>query len=338
VQKTEVAIITDHSASMRHLTRKAMEDYNSSIESIRKSSSDQDVRVSHVMCGVDDGKVSARAIVNVDYRDAPLSLVPNIAKYDADGRSTPLFDSIGDAIACLNRDKPDVAFLVMVITDGQENSSQGWNARSIAAEIKRLQNTDKWTFVFRVPRGERRVLEDMGIPPGNIVEWEQSERGYEEVTRRTTGALDTYFIGRSRGVTSSGAFFANVDDVSKRDMRAKLVEADDLSEFVVPLDSDGVRIDEFCRGRNGPGQYVPGRALYQLTKTESDVQDYKLICIRDRANGKKYAGAAARKLLGLPERGTIKLAPGKMGNYELFVQSTSVNRKLKGGTRLLYKE
>jgi len=35
-------------------------------------------------------------------------------------------------------------------------------------------------------------------------------------------------------------------------------------------------------------------------------------------------------------RGTIKLAPGDYGNFEIFIQSTSNNRKLLAGTKCVY--
>ena len=80
--------------------------------------------------------------------------------------------------------------------------------------------------------------------------------------------------------------------------------------------------------------YIRGSVFYQLTKTEK-VQDYKEIAIRDRIKGHVYTGASARDLLGLPEYGEIKLIPGSHGQYDVFIQSTSVNRKLVADTDVL---
>jgi len=41
-------------------------------------------------------------------------------------------------------------------------------------------------------------------------------------------------------------------------------------------------------------------------------------------------------LLGLPEVGSVAVNPGDHGNFNIFVQSTSVNRKLVAGTKALY--
>ena len=78
-----------------------------------------------------------------------------------------------------------------------------------------------------------------------------------------------------------------------------------------------------------------GSAFYQLTKPER-VQGHKAICIREKHSGKVYSGDAARDLLGVPKGGEIKLYPGKVGNFDVFIQSTSVNRNLLPGTEVLY--
>jgi hypothetical protein len=81
--------------------------------------------------------------------------------------------------------------------------------------------------------------------------------------------------------------------------------------------------------------YQIGSVFYQLSKTET-LQEAKQICICDRNTGAIYGGASARDFLGLPHHGAIRLAPHNMANYDVFVQSTSVNRKLVGETVVLY--
>jgi hypothetical protein len=79
-----------------------------------------------------------------------------------------------------------------------------------------------------------------------------------------------------------------------------------------------------------------GTAFYQLMKPEKAVQEYKKICIRNKKSGAVYTGVEARELLHLPTSGTIRLVPGNHGEFDIFVQSTSTNRKLIAGTELLY--
>lgn len=89
--------------------------------------------------------------------------------------------------------------------------------------------------------------------------------------------------------------------------------------------------------------YKVGKAFYELTKTE-EVQQYKEIILQDKISGDMYYGDDARKHLGLKpqceRKGDYaheKLIPVKDDEYRVFVQSTSVNRKLVAGTNLLYE-
>ena len=57
----------------------------------------------------------------------------------------------------------------------------------------------------------------------------------------------------------------------------------------------------------------------------------------ERSTGDFFAGKAAREMLGLPEVSTVRIKPNNSEKYVVFVQSTSANRKLIGGTRFLYE-
>ena len=49
------------------------------------------------------------------------------------------------------------------------------------------------------------------------------------------------------------------------------------------------------------------------------------------------SAASGRELLGLPPGETVRVRPASLEKYAVFVQSTSANRKLMGGTRFLYE-
>src|SRR5262249_4131424 len=86
---------------------------------------------------------------------------------------------------------------------------------------------------------------------------------------------------------------------------------------------------------NGPN-FKKGRGFYEFTKTET-VQGYKEIILMDRASGDFFAGDKAREMLGLPLGETARIRPADLDKYAVFVQSTSVNRVLQGGTKFLYE-
>src|SRR5206468_1048652 len=82
--------------------------------------------------------------------------------------------------------------------------------------------------------------------------------------------------------------------------------------------------------------FKKGRGFYEFTKTET-IQGYKEIILLDRATGDFYAGDRAREMLGLPVGETARIRPADLDKYGVFVQSTSVNRVLQGGTHFLYE-
>jgi hypothetical protein len=81
--------------------------------------------------------------------------------------------------------------------------------------------------------------------------------------------------------------------------------------------------------------FQKGRSFYQLTKPEK-VQSHKEVLLREVKTGAVYGGAQAREILGLPKGLDTKVKPADHGSWDVFVQSTSNNRKLMVGTILLY--
>lgn len=337
--KNYIGISRDHSGSMGSIARAAARDYNTTIEGVKQAALTEgiDTIVSVVKCGV-----GRNATVDQESVNSSISVLQplNESHYKTDGGGTPLFDSVGELITMLesapDAKNPDVTFLVMAITDGQENASRKWSGSSLARKIKELQGTDRWTFVFRVPSGYTRHLQQFGIPEGNILEWEQTIRGMEKSTTATTQAFTQFYSGLKSGVRSTTKFYTNLKDVDVKTIKATLR---DISNEVSIWNTGNYdyMLRDFVESKLGGGQkLLKGAAFYQLVKTEGEVQDYKQIIIRDKATNAIYSGDAARDLLGLPHVGTVKVAPGDHGNYDIYIQSTSVNRRLPAGSQVLY--
>jgi len=83
-------------------------------------------------------------------------------------------------------------------------------------------------------------------------------------------------------------------------------------------------------------EYQVGTAFYQLMKKEK-IQPQKDILLLNRSNSLIYGGQGARDLIGLPEGEYANVTPGNHGEYDIFVQSTSTNRILPRGTKVLVK-
>lgn len=102
---------------------------------------------------------------------------------------------------------------------------------------------------------------------------------------------------------------------------------------VLEVDDDA-SIREFVEA-NGLN-FKPGRGFYEFTKPEM-IQSYKEVVLEERTTGDMFAGEKAREMLGLPSGENARIRPTELEKYAVFVQSTSYNRRLIGGTRFLYE-
>jgi hypothetical protein len=79
-----------------------------------------------------------------------------------------------------------------------------------------------------------------------------------------------------------------------------------------------------------------GRGFYELMKKET-ISHKKEVVLQQITSGDFFTGKDARLLLGLPETATVDIKANTIPTgYTAFVQSTSANRKLIGGTKFLY--
>ena len=84
--------------------------------------------------------------------------------------------------------------------------------------------------------------------------------------------------------------------------------------------------------------FKKGRGFYEFTKSVK-VQDYKEVILEHKRSGDLFTGTQAREMIDLPygTAGRIKPTSTNLRDYNVFIQSTSVNRKLIQGTRFLYE-
>lgn len=341
--KQYVGFSNDHSGSMRSHQRNAANDFNANLAAVQNGAREQNIQtlISVVECGFGTTDRVRRTVL---HEQADRVRQISFSDYTTQGRGTPLWDSVGDLIEAFeqvpDRNDIEVSFLVMVTTDGAENASRKYSAASIAKKIQELQDTDRWTFVFRVPRGHKAAIVAKGIPEGNVMEWDtNSSSGMVQAQQATTSGLTSYYTARASGQTATRKFFTDLSAVTSKDVAAVLEDiSQEVAIFPVSTADHDVEIRPFIEARLHGKPMLKGAGFYQLTKTEPTVQPNKKILVRDKTTQAIYYGDAARQMLGLPTYGNIRLAPGNHGNFDIFIQSTSVNRKLTRGTSLVYWE
>lgn len=342
--KNYIGFVNDHSGSMARHAFAAIKDYNITIGAFRDAANQQmlDTVVSVVGVGIGKAQSGRYAQSGEGYGTTRQVVISNphvlkpISIWPTSG-GTPLWDGIGDMISLFkslpDADSPDVSFLLMVTTDGQEEHSTQWSKDGLKEEIRRLQASGRWTFVFRVPKGGADISYLLGVSPDNVQTWDTSSAaGLTASTAATTAAVGNYYAARSAGSKSTNVFYSNTTAVDT----TKLADiSKSTSLYIVNDNQDGIMIRDFVLSKRM--EYLIGAAFYQLTKTEARITPTKLILIRDRKTGAVYAGAEARKMIGLDAINNARLHPNHgNGEYDIFIQSESVNRKLVKGTGLLY--
>ncbi len=168
------------------------------------------------------------------------------------------------------------------------------------------------------------------------MEWDQTAKGVETFGKSVSSSLGSYFKARSAGTfKSSKAFFStDLSAVSTAAIQSALKEVtSSFASAAVNQTENGMQIKDFCIKHWTT--YQAGNGYYELTKPE-DIQAAKQVVVENVHSGKRYGGPDARAVLGLSASGEIRVRPGDHGAFRIFVQSTSVNRKLVSGTTVLY--
>lgn len=321
-----VGLVLDCSLSMKRLLASTIQVADLQIKHLAERSQelDQETRATVYQFGWDTECL---------YYDKDVLRLPSIANRYKIAGNTALIDATLKAITDLKQTATlygDHAFLIYVLTDGQENASK--NTRyELKAQLANLP--DNWTIAVFVP-DKQGVLEakSLGFTPGNIAVWDTSEQGIREVGETIRRTTDAYMHSRTQGMRStSGLFQLGVENLTPASVHDSLLEVP-RGEYATYLVFDVEQISDFVT-RNSQRAYRKGSAFYQLTKPET-VQISKQVVVRERDTHKVYMGRNARVLLGLPDY-EVKVSPAQHPQYDIFVQSTSTNRKLVPGTSVI---
>ncbi len=323
-----IAFIIDASYSMHSRANDVARVFDGQISHLRKKSVDlnQETRVSIYLFNDD---------VDCLIFDQDVMRTPSIGGYYNTAGNTALMDATAKAVADMQKLPElygDHAFLLDVLTDGEENRSKNINAQRLNAMLSGLP--DNWTVACQVPhaRGEREARLH-GFLQGSIAIWDTiGAQGFEKGVRQTTDAIDNYMTMRSTGVRGTKSFF-DLKGASKTDILGVLQQIPNDKFRVLDIASrdDGIEVRDFVEKHLGP--YAPGKSYYELVKSET-VQAGKQIAIQHHKSREVFTGQKARDLLGLPAHET-RIRPTDYGDWRVFVQSTSYNRHLPAGSKLL---
>jgi len=339
--QTHCAFCIDESGSIAAsgITKPLVEAYNQTVTDIRQAVLDEGQEASMTALAFGDRVLKHRIL----YVGQQVQTVEPLKVSDLNPTGmTPLFDSVWRAIKKLEElddGKPETSLVVSVITDGHENQSVDPGVPTTVRKIEEKSATDRWTFTFLVPNGsEDRFCNQFNVPRGNVQGWDaKTARGTKEAGIATSVAYRSFFVEKTKGgkgkKMSSKSFYSSTADLTVREARSALSEITGQVEFIVPHMDCQIRDAIIGHGK----EWIKGAAFYALIKTEKKVQPYKMVCLRVKTSGKVYSGQSARDMLGIGQAtGTVRLVPGDHGKFDVFIQSTSVNRKIPAGSEVLY--
>lgn len=161
---------------------------------------------------------------------------------------------------------------------------------------------------YGLPNSLRRVFDTMLKRESTVK---------EEDIRRITG---------TKRVTTGTSVSKVVGDVSK------LEKCPPAKYQILHVDAD-TSIKEYVV-KNGL-EFKTGKGFYEFTKTET-ISPKKHVVLQHKATGELFDGAEARSIIGLTDD-SKRVKPTDNPDYRIFIQSTSYNRKLVGGTGFLYE-
>lgn len=256
--------------------------------------------------------------------------------------NTALDLAVGTAIEDLEHapraSDPNTSFMVIVVTDGEENWSHfsrlTYTRDEVRSEVEATQSSGRWTYVFHCPpKTKDTILARYRLLTDNVREWAPTEQGMREVEYTTRVGTQSYYGERTKGLRATTTFFVQPDlsKLSPAEIRRKLNDVSGHVHMYEVRDED--RIDEFVK-RKTRRPYVTGQAYYQLMKTEK-VQADKEVLLTELNGTQVWAGPQARALVGLPDGAEARVNPGNHAGYTIFVQSRSPNRRLPRGTKVL---
>ena len=337
--QTHVAFCIDESGSVKNIVKPLVEAYNQTVTDIRAAVLDEGQEASMTALAFGDRVLKHRIL----YVGQQVQTVEPLNHNSLNPTGlTPLFDSVYRAIKKLEElddGNPGTSFVVSVITDGHENQSVDPGVPTTVREIEKKTASDRWTFTFLVPNGSEDAFSmRFNIPRGNVQGWDaKTARGTKQAGIVTSAAYGEFFKQKTaRGIgkkMSSKSFYSSTADLTVRTARSSLSEITKQVTVLVPTTDCQIRDVILSNGL----EWIKGAAFYALIKTEKKVQDYKMVVLRVKTSGKVYCGQAARDMLGIGNAvGTVRLVPGDHGKFDVFIQSTSVNRKIPAGSEVLY--
>jgi uncharacterized protein YegL len=211
---TYYAFVVDRSGSMESIKKETIDNFNEQIGTLKGLQEDYPEEKYFITLCLFDYEIKTL------YKDTPLSEVKLLDEDTFVPRgSTSLHDAIGFTISDLRErkakelKKEENEALIVILTDGYENSSLEWKGKRVADLIKEVDAKENWTISFIGASKDSAVsaAETLGIQNTSFVDVSSAE-AYTATSRGISNALLSRGYAKSKGVSLKSAMFSSTVD------------------------------------------------------------------------------------------------------------------------------
>lgn len=224
-KETYYLLIVDSSASMSSLTKSTISGINEQIDTIKQLEKDYPNQVYKMSFIHFNNKIT------IEYTERSASELQHITEnnYLCNGM-TALLDAIGVGVNALNDSISDkivsgeASAVVVIITDGEENSSREYDIERVKSIISELQNTNSWTFTFVGANIDSiSTAKSFGINTNNVMQFSADMSSNSRVYRSMAKSFNSRAASLDMDMYSSKDFLCDEDKdlTTKQDKDSK---------------------------------------------------------------------------------------------------------------------
>jgi len=202
-----VAIVIDASGSMNRLKPFVIKTFNDQLEVLKKEADEKlEVRVSVLTFSYPEMITFLRWETNIHDIEPILE-----NEYRPDG-STALFDGIGMMMDRLKEVddylSENSAFLLMIITDGEENSSRRYGYKQIKSLLDEMEATKRWTVTYYGSE-PKAITEQFNIHSGNTMTFSADDVASGLYARSNMRSTKRHMDNIKLGSFASSAYYVD---------------------------------------------------------------------------------------------------------------------------------
>lgn len=209
IKKTYIALVVDRSGSMASIEQSAFNAINEQLMQIKANAHlTGETYVSYIQFDDTPEIVFHHKDANTLEKITPAQFSPR--------GSTAIRDAMGRTIEKLQEgvvETDDTAYLVILISDGEENASRVVSPEQISALTKTLQDSGRWTFTYMMSNltidQMSRFTSTMNAAMGNVATFTADSMGMMTGSLAMRTSLDSYSNSRGAGNLSVSNFYSN---------------------------------------------------------------------------------------------------------------------------------